>query len=88
MNFKDELLEHIGNKLVDHINLNIGGQIYNLETGFTKSKWNTFLINLDFEYQNSAVTQSTSGDIFYKDDTTSSRVSLDLDQSEWWHYNI
>ena len=58
--------------------------VFNLTTGWTKEDWDSFLSDLDFEYDSGYGGQELFGTIWYVDGTWSERG--EYDGSEWWQY--
>ena len=54
-----------------------------LPVGFTSNQYDSFLLELDFDYDNSFGNQLIMGCIWYKDGTWSER---DCAEDEWWEY--
>jgi hypothetical protein len=82
INCKEEFLFHIKDK---HVKCAlISGNIdYILKVGYTQQEWNSFLEQLNFEYDDGFGTQFLYGIIWY-DNTWSERC--EYDGSEWWEY--
>jgi len=87
-NAKDEFLRHISNREVLCAQIQKGDDydeeqsVFNLTTGWTKEDWDSFLSNLDFEYDSGYGGQNLFGTIWYVDGTWSERA--EYDGSEWY----
>lgn len=55
-----------------------------LQVGFSDEQYQTFLRNIDYEYNSGFGMQRVHGNIWYTDGTWSERV--EYDGSEWWEY--
>ena len=60
--------------------------VFNLTTGWTKEDWDSFIKDLDFEYDSGYGGQELFGTIWYTDGTWSERG--EYDGSEWWQYQV
>lgn len=96
MNAKQEFISHIGTRKVLCAQIQSGDYLYsvdeeetsiffNLTTGWSSEEWNSFLSDLDFEYESGYGGQNLFGVIWYVDGTWSSRG--EYDGSEWWEWN-
>jgi hypothetical protein len=91
-NAKDEFLRHISNREVlcaqiqkgDDYGYDNNNPSFNLTTGWIKEDWDSFLSNLDFDYDSGYGAQELFGTIWYVDGTWSDRV--EYDGSEWWQH--
>ena len=86
MNAKKEFLEEISGKpnpLCAFITIN--NETYHLITGYTMDEFNSFLSQIDFEYNDGYGSQNLHGCIWYTNGCWSDR--REYDGSEWWEYN-
>lgn len=93
-NAKQEFLTHTSGKEVlcaqlqrgDDNGWNDSKSVFNLTTGWTKEDWDSFLSEIDFEYDDGYGGQELFGTIWYTDGTWSERG--EYDGSEWWEYRL
>jgi hypothetical protein len=83
MKAKEEFLGHIYNREVLCVQIQKGedygdktSSVFNLTTGWTKEDWDSFLSDLDFEYDSGYGTQYLFGTIWYVDGTWSDWESM------------
>lgn len=85
-NAKDEFIAHISGKQVLCCEIIIlDKERIELTTGWIDTEWDEFLKKIDVEYDSGYGGQELYGNIWYKDDTWSSRS--EYDGSEWWKHN-
>ncbi|NDE60016.1 MAG: hypothetical protein EB010_11475 [Acidimicrobiia bacterium] len=80
-NAKNELLRAIGNKKIHAATIELGGN-YRLLVGYTEDELNTFLDQLDKEYDSGYGQQELLGTVWFTDGTWMERG--EYDGSEWW----
>lgn len=83
MNAKQELIEHIADRVVTHIHIRISDNYYKHSRTIAGSLSDVLPL-LDFDYNNGYGGQELFGNIWYADGTWSERG--EYDGSEWWEY--
>lgn len=82
-NAKTELLEHIGDRRVEHVHIRRGDHWDSSRKVFDGTL-ERVLPHLDFEYDSGYGGQELFGNIWYTDGTWSERG--EYDGSEWWEH--
>jgi len=87
MNAKEEFLEEIKGKTVKCAIISYYREEKNLylKINYTEEKYQKFLKELNFEYDEGWGSQELFGTIWYKDGTWSFRE--EYNGTEWWNYN-
>lgn len=92
MNAKVEFLSHISQygkvkcAKIKHIPIpDPEFPIIILKIGYSQAEWNEFLMDLDYNYDDTYGCQELYGTIWFEDGTWSSRG--EYDGSEWWEHN-
>ena len=90
-NAKQEFLNHTSGKeilcaQIQHDDYDGPLKAFNLTTGWTKEDLDSFLSDIDFDYDSGYGGQNLFGTIWYVDGTWSERG--EYDGSEWWEYRV
>ena len=89
MNAKEEFLEHIENRKIKCVLIQVcysyeDTESIKLKCSYSNDDYLKFLELLDFDYDNGYGLQELYGTIWYEDGTFSERG--EYDGSEWWKY--
>jgi hypothetical protein len=87
INAKDELLKHVGSRIIKCTTLTNGYEVsFRLKCGYAESEYTEFLNHINFKYNNSFGGQNLYGTIWYSDGSWSERG--EYDGSEWWEHRV